>query len=270
MYFSTEKVTQRIFRIRTAFEVCAYYVQGEKSGALLDTGLGCGDLKSFIDELATTEYTVILSHGHCDHAGGSSQFEEVYLSPLDDELEKEHCSQAFRIQEIQAAPTPLPETWRSDQVLPQRTSGFKQLTEEMIFDLGGVTIELMLVPGHTKGMMVFLIPEEEVAVFGDACGENTLLCFPEGVSIAEHYKALNKLKQWDGRYTRIIRNHGTFESAIHLLDNNIELCEKVLAASDARLPIEVHGVKAFAAKDRSREMTEKEQTGNIVYTLDKL
>ena len=77
MYFSTEKVTQRIFRIRTAFEVCAYYIQGEKSGALLDTGLGCGDLKSFVDDLATTEYTVILSHGHCDHAGGSSQFEEV-------------------------------------------------------------------------------------------------------------------------------------------------------------------------------------------------
>ncbi len=45
--------------------------------------------------------------------------------------------------------------------------------------------------------------------------------------------------------------------AVHLLDNNIELCEKILAASDARLPIEVHGVKAFAAKNSSREMTEK-------------
>ncbi|MGG5318589.1 MBL fold metallo-hydrolase [Enterococcus sp. AZ072] len=270
MYFTSEKITERITRIRTAFEVCAYYIQGETSGALLDTGLGCGDLKSFIDDLSTTDYTVILSHGHCDHAGGSSQFEEVYLSPLDNNLESYHCTQQFRIREIQKAPTPLPEIWQSDQVLSQQANGFKKLTEEMIFDLGGVTIELLLIPGHTQGMMVFLLPEEKIAIFGDACGENTLICFPESTSLAEHYTALKKLKKWEGRYDRILRNHGTFESPIHLLDNNLILCENILAKKDARVPVHIHGVEAFSGKDRDKEMTESEKTGNIIYTLDKL
>lgn len=270
MYFKAEKVTEKITRIRTAFEVCAYYVQGDKSGALLDTGLGCGDLKNFVDELATTSYTVILSHGHCDHAGGSGQFEEVYLSPLDYELEKYHCSREFRIKEIQAAPTPLPESWTPDQVLPQRSKGFKQLTEQNTFDLGGLTIELLLISGHTQGMMVFLIPEEEVAIFGDACGENTLICFPESTTIAEHYEALKKLKQWDGRYKRILRNHGSFESPIYLLENNLKVCRNILTKQDDHHPVEIHGVNGYAGKDRSKQRTEADKIGNIVYTSDKL
>lgn len=270
MYFTTEKVTNKITRIRTAFEVCAYYVQGEKSGALLDTGLGCGDLKSFIDHIATTDYTVILSHGHCDHAGGSGQFEEVYLSPLDYELEKQHCDQAFRIKEIQHAPTPLPDNWQPDQVLPQRTGKYSELTEEKIFDLGGLTIELLLVPGHTRGMMVFLLPEEKVAIFGDACGENTLICFPESTRIDEHYAALKRLKQWEGRYTRILRNHGTFESKLNLLNNNISTCQSILNGVDDRLPVHIHGVDAFAGKNIAKHFSTEEKTGNVIYTLDKL
>ncbi|RGW12390.1 MBL fold metallo-hydrolase [Enterococcus asini] len=269
-YFTAEKITERVTRIRSAFEVCMYYVQGDTTGVLLDTGLGCGDLKGFVDSIAKTPYQVILSHGHCDHGGGSGQFEEVYLSPLDFELEKQHCTVERRAYEIHQAPVPLPDTWSLDQMIPQRQTPFLPLSEEMVFDLGGVTLEMTLVPGHTAGMMVFLLPEEKIAIYGDASGENTLICFPESTSLKEHLTALKKLKRYDGRYERILRNHGVFESDLILLDNNIQTCERILAGSDDRVPVHVHGVDGFAGKDRSKLHLESEKTGNIVYTLDKL
>ena len=269
-YFTAEQISKRVTRIRSSFEVCMYYVQGDKKGVLLDTGLGCGDLKGFVDELAQTPYDVILSHGHCDHGGGSGQFEEVYLSPLDFELEKQHCTVERRAYEIQHAPVPLPDTWALDQMIPQRQASFLPLSEEQVFELGGVTLEMALVPGHTAGMMVFFLPEEKIAIYGDASGENTLICFPESTPLTEHLAALKKLKGFDGRYERILRNHGVFESDLILLDNNIEACERILAGTDDRVPVHVHGVDGFAGKDRSKLSSSAAKTGNIVYTLDKL
>ncbi|MGI6154653.1 MAG: MBL fold metallo-hydrolase [Enterococcus lemanii] len=268
--FIAEKVTERITRIRSNFEVCMYYVQGDEQGALLDTGMGSGDLKSFVDSIATTSYKVILSHGHCDHAGGSGQFSEVYLSSLDYELEKRHCNLEFRIEELHNAPVPFPDNWTKEKMIPQKETSFLELTEEMIFELGGVTIKPILVSGHTKGMMVFLIPEEQVAIFGDASGENTLICFPESTTIQEHYLGLQKLKSFEGKYQRILRNHGTFESPTYLLDNNLATCKKIISRTDAKLSIHIHGIDAFSAKNREALLTNEEKVGNIVYTLDKL
>lgn len=269
-YFSAENVTANITRIKTAFEVCTYYVQGTNLGMLIDTGLGCGDLKSFVDSIAKTPYIVVLSHGHCDHAGGSGQFEEVYLSPLDFSLEKRHCTIEVRAHEIQHAPVNIPSTWSIEQMIPQRMTAYKPLKENELFGLGGMTVQSILVPGHTEGMMVFLIREEQVAIFGDASGENTLVCFPESTSIARHYEALKQLKHFDGLYSRILRNHGVFESELNLLNNNIATCELIMSRKDAQLPVHIHGVDAFAGKDREKLSNDEAKTGNIIYTLDKL
>lgn len=268
--FTIEQVTTHIKRINTPYDVCAYLVVGTIGTALLDTGMGSGDLKGYLASIGYEPDIVLLSHGHCDHAGGSAQFDEVYLSPRDFELEKIHCSLDYRIDTMKQMNFPNQEVWEP-AMIPSRTAPFKPLVEGMSFQLGGVTIETIPVPGHSQGMMVFLIPEDEVAIYGDACGENTLVIFPESTSIQEFYEALKELKWYDGRYTRILRNHGTFESGMALLDNNLKTTEKILAGTDDKVPAVIHGVACFAGKDREKAVADpNDLIGNVLYTEDKL
>ena len=76
-----------VFRIDTPYGVAMYFVQGKDRGVLIDTGMGVGSLRTFLKSVTSLPYDVYLTHGHCDHAGGASEFDEVYLNPKDWELE---------------------------------------------------------------------------------------------------------------------------------------------------------------------------------------
>lgn len=57
-----------------------------KASVLLDTGWGYGDLKAVVASITDLPVTVVLSHGHPDHVGGASQFEQAYLNSRDDSM----------------------------------------------------------------------------------------------------------------------------------------------------------------------------------------
>ena len=159
--------------------------EGTNSAALLDTGFGFGDLKGYVDSLTDKPYVVILSHGHMDHAGGAVQFETVYLNERDWELEKWHSTRERRIWDVQHGPGGMPEGVTEEDFLPSRTEPYLPVNEGDRFDLGGVTVCPIAAPGHTPGSLILLIPEDRIAIFGDACGEHTLLPFAESAPLAE-------------------------------------------------------------------------------------
>ncbi|WP_112180349.1 MBL fold metallo-hydrolase [Paraliobacillus zengyii] len=268
-YFTSEKVTDRITRVHTPFGVCIYLVEGKEGALLLDTGMGCGDLKAYIDSICDKPLKVLLSHGHCDHAGGSAQFDDVYLPSADLELEKYHCALDKRIAEIKNGPVPPPQEWRAEDMIPSRVKPYKELSEGMVFNIGEVSVEIIEVPGHTQGQLVFLIREEKTAIFGDACGVHTLLHFPESTTIKEYYQHLLHLKQFESAFDRILRFHGTFESPKVLLENNIQLCERILNGTDDKIAGNFHGVKCLIARIENTDLAEDE-VGNIMYKPDRI
>ena len=173
--FKFQPVSRHLNRIILPCGVCVYLVQGTHEAVLLDTGFGIGDLKGFVEQKVATPYQVWLSHGHLDHAGGSVQFETVYLSPADFALEKQHNVWQRRYDEILGGPGGAPEGFAPELLQPSRTEPYRPLEDNTVLDLGGVRVQVIPVSGHTAGMMVFLIPEDRIAIFGDACGEMTLL-----------------------------------------------------------------------------------------------
>ena len=268
-YFTAHQVTEKIKRISTPFGVCMYLVEGRESALLLDTGMGCGDLKGFIDSICYKPYQVLLSHGHCDHAGGSAQFDEVYMHYADLELEKQHCALEKRIDEIKNAPLPPPKKWREEDMITSRDTPYKKLSEGMVFDLGDVSVEIIEVPGHTHGQLVFLVSDEKTAIFGDACGVHTLLHFPESTTIKEYYESLLHLKLYEHKFDRILRFHGSFESPKELMNNNIELCEDIIAGTDAKIDAEYHGFKCMIGRNESLDSIQI-KAGNIMYNPDRI
>jgi glyoxylase-like metal-dependent hydrolase (beta-lactamase superfamily II) len=61
-----------------------YLIEGKEKAALIDTGVGVGDLKPFIRELTDKPLIVLVTHGHVDHALGAVSFDEVYMSHIDE------------------------------------------------------------------------------------------------------------------------------------------------------------------------------------------
>lgn len=68
--FKTEKLTSRVTRIQAPGEELMYLVEGEERAALLDTGTGVGHLKPCVDKLTDKPVSVLITHGHVDHAMG--------------------------------------------------------------------------------------------------------------------------------------------------------------------------------------------------------
>lgn len=259
--FTSKMVSEHLTRIVTPFGVCMYLVRGTKSAALLDTGFGVGDLKGYIDAMVHTPYVVLISHGHLDHAGGASQFEQVYLNEKDWELEQWHCTLDRRKRDVCHSPVGVPDGIKDEDFLPSRTAPYLPLDEGNRFELGGVSVCPVAVPGHTDGMMSFLIPEDRTLIMGDACGEHTLI---HRENLEEYQAGLKYLREFENRFDTALRNHGLFCAPKQILADNLELCGEILAGTDAAYPWEFHGVQGCLGRPEEHPG----KVGNIFYAVD--
>lgn len=275
--FTYQQITKHIRRIRSTPDVCMYLVEGSKRAALLDTGNGVGDLKGYVETLLDGKpYDVILTHGHVDHASGADQFgDNVYLHPLDYELSLTHCSVEHRKNSFahwrEMFPGTMPE-FEDEDFIPVRTRPYLPLNDGQRFELGDVTLEAIHVPGHTQGMTMILIEEERVILFGDGCGVGVLLLADETSTVSGYLDSLKHLKTHESRYDMVLRQHGSCQSPCSVLDDNIEVCEKILDGTADAMEDTFEGqpcLVAMAIDPKTRKRIDGKE-GNIRYTLDKV
>lgn len=268
-YFTAERVSPRITRIRDILDVAMYLVEGEERACLIDTGHGIGNLRAYVETLTDKPVFVILTHGHIDHANGAALWSEVWMNLRDVPVYRQHSDPAFRRKEFSRHVLPE-DISASDRLAPVRTAPFLPLADGQLFDLGGLVLEVIWTPGHTPGMSMILMREERIILFGDGCGLEVLLIFPDSSTVSEYRQTLWKLKTFEGRYDRILRNHGTCESPKELLDHCIECCTDILAGKDAAMPVYFGETAAFSARevDSCHRRTDGKE-GNILYTEEK-
>ncbi len=269
--FRREQITEHIWRIFGAGDACMYFIQGTDKALQIDTAYGLGDLKAYLDTIAETPYEVVITHGHADHANGIGQFDQVYMNRKDIDLYYTRTAIDVR-RKLLKKTVPDIDQYPDSAFVPEFQGTFLDLEEGMKFDLGGCTAEVYSAPGHTKGIMVLLIPEDRVCLFGDACGENTFLFRPEASTVYEYRETLNKLLGMRSRYDRILRQHGSFESPLNLVEENLRTADLILAGKDDHIPFEYDGFHAFFAHepDLTTGIRKDGISGNIVYSADKI
>ncbi len=193
--FFHRELIKNVIQITGPLDFCSLLILGGKKAILYDTMAGIGDLRRYLNKLTSLPITVVNSHGHFDHIGGNYQFESAWLS------EKEYeATRWLRYDEMRADLVHRLEKnggLQLDPIVKRNllNGGFDRyqaLEDGHIFNLGGITAEAVLLPGHTSGSTGLLLKEQRLLLSGDAMTPIMCLFFPESQGIEVYKDTLRK------------------------------------------------------------------------------
>lgn len=271
-YYRAEKVSNTITAIKSLTGEIMYLIEGKEKAILIDTCLGVGNLRAFVESLTQKPLVVILTHGHVDHAMGAPEFEQVYMNHKDCALFTKHSPLEIRQQYIKMS---LPEeNWSVEQLdyVPAVPVVFLELNDGDIFDLGGLHLEVYALPGHTKGVMVILIREERILITGDACNVATFLFDEDAVCVEDYRNNLVELeKRLTGRYDKVFLAHHEMLASKELIKNVIAVCDDIMDGRVDDIPFLFMGQTHYIAKAVNEGFVRKDGgEGNIIYNKSRV
>lgn len=272
-YFHLEPVSGRVQAIKSLGGEFVYLILGDNKALLIDTCVGVGNLKDFVSKATDLPITVALTHGHVDHAMGAPEFEEVYLNPLDIPVYQSMCSKEERFGYL-VATVGLERAEQLKETLLEAEPDFPFLTlsDGQSFDLGGITVSAHAFPGHTPGMMAFLIEEEGILILGDACNNSTFL-FDENATDVETYRKSVQVAQaiFQDKFKRILISHHEMDVATDIMANMLEVCDDIMDGRADDLPFNFMGHQAYIAKVCDDHFHRKDsKDGNLIYSKAKI
>lgn len=181
-WFQAHEMGRNITRIREVHLAPAaacniWHIRGRDRDILFDAGTGLVSLKAHFPALARRPVICIPSHTHFDHAGGACEFDDCRM----------HGAEA----DILTAPTRANTTvegymdWElftalphegfdpgDYQVRPARPTGL--LADGDLLDLGGRTLEVLHLPGHSPGTIGLYEPATRTLFPSDAIYDGRL------------------------------------------------------------------------------------------------
>lgn len=156
-----------------------WFVEGRDKCLLMDTGIGVGDVRSFLEAETSKPIIAFASVGYYDHAGGLHQFDHRLI----------HEDEAHRVKlpnrhntvldyyfdgALSAVPTPVfdPEKYEMQACEPTRL-----LRDGDMIDLGDRLFEVLHLPGITKGTCGLFERETGALFTGEALVWNDMAVY---------------------------------------------------------------------------------------------
>ncbi len=81
----------------------------------------------------------------------------------------------------------------------------REILEGFVFDLGGMHLEVIEVPGHTPGSIGLLYREEKTFYAGDSMNDDLWLFLPEACPLSVYKETLKKT--WELDFDTLIMSH---------------------------------------------------------------
>ena len=238
-------LSDRVVQIFDNMTDSAFIVIGEDKAAVIDGMNGTIDMEIVAKFFTDKPLTAIATHGHGDHIGGLQNFDEVYVHSGDFELFRAHSDTDLRFNNLSYDNYCLETGSELDFTLVNIREDFIEGNENLVlqpiqdgdtFDLGGLTVECIHVPGHTAGMTAMLIQEDRILITGDAANRYTqVTAYP----VEGYLKSLEKLKAREADYDTIYASHGALKSdgtngtllTDTVVDELMEGCQGILDGS---------------------------------------
>lgn len=188
MEFSWKEIAPGVGQIGDGQGNFCTLLTGSRGAVLFDTMVGLGDLKGFVGRLCPVEPMVIASHGHFDHIGGARQFSAVSMNPEDLPLLEVGRGQIPVLEQtLGRSLDGLEESFRPERYRPIRPG--------QVLDLGGLTVEVVDLSGHTPGSIGLLCREPRLLLAGDALSPQACILFPESLSLGHYARMLDRAER---------------------------------------------------------------------------
>lgn len=203
-YYEVKQLAENVYRITSVEGVFCELLVGREKAMLIDTGNGFGNLRGTVRAITDKPLILVNTHGHVDHTSGNCQFAEpAHLSEEDWELCRRHNGRKQREFSIKDAKDKmdfltgehfygLPDDFDEEEYLSGNEGELLPLCEGEVFDLGGITVETVKTPGHTKGGMSFYYREKNWLYSGDAFGFFLWLFDQDSTDRATYLAGLDK------------------------------------------------------------------------------
>ncbi len=185
-------------------QVRTVLVRGEKRAVVWDSLTRPGDTAPLVETLAGKPYYVVYSHGDWDHVWGIAGLTVGRLGVIG----HEDCLRRFgddvprTLQRMRMAERGK---WETVRLVPPNIV----FTSRLSLDLGGLTLDLHHIPGHTADSIVGWIPEWGVLLGGDAI--ETPLPVVNNAHLLEGWLAALESWQQLDFLERSIPSHGSLE-----------------------------------------------------------
>lgn len=176
--YQTEKVFDNVWLIREHYAedsaLVLGLIVGKEKAALIDSGMGLfgTELRNLVTGLTDKPVINLITHGHPDHIGGAVLFDKVYMNERD-EGQIPRLSKESRMRDAGMFSHKDPELLAYAEKHCLDCSGFQytNIQDGDIFDLGGVSLEVLKLPGHSQGSVAFFNRADNYCFVGDAFGE---------------------------------------------------------------------------------------------------
>lgn len=179
-----------------------YLIEGKDKAVLLDAGTHIPDLDKIVAGITEKPVSLLLTHGHGDHAGAAGCFDELWINNADASMLRKYKGKIHHIENGQK------------------------------FDLGGRVLEAYYTPGHTAGSVTFLEVGTDKGYSGDAFGNTNLLIMTDLSTMIRTCKESVEYFKANG-YERFYNGHfwGDNHETIQRIEDIQRIVEEVLAGT---------------------------------------
>ena len=193
------KINDNSWRIEDGF-VRFFLLEGSETALLVDTGATCPEARQIAETLTSKPIAVLNTHSDPDHVSGNGAF-RFFMMHYEDEP-------YYRQQGGQGMMMPL----RDGDVL----------------DLGGRSLKVIHIPGHTPGSVALLDEAAGVLISGDSVQSDNIFMFGPRRNINEFIRSLEQLKGLKDKFSVVWPSHGAFPAEPDLIDKLIEGAQQIV------------------------------------------
>ena len=199
-----------------------FLLTGNEKALVIDTGLNALPVKEIVREVTDLPVILVNTHADPDHVSGNAAFDEFYMHP----------SEAFVYRNIRHG---------SGKILP--------VFDKDVIELGGRSVEVIHLPGHTPGSITLLDRQERCLIGGDPIQtDGDIYMFGLHRDLDAYIAGLENLLKRSEEFDYIYPSHAKLRIGKETIGRLIEGAKRILAG-------EVQG-------------TEKEMNGTRILSVD--
>lgn len=202
-----KQINDHVWLIRDGHNDTCYLVVGQEKAMLVDTMCGYANVREAAESVTDKPIMVLNTHGHSDHVFGNLWFKEAWMHP--DDLPMVYA--VIEEPEVQAA--------MKAQGVSMDDFTFHPVHQGDLFDLGGVTAEVIELPGHTPGGVCVLLREDRILFTGDSINRHLWMQLEGCLSLREYGEKLDAIAWVREKADVILHGHASGTEPIGLMDD---------------------------------------------------